>query len=314
MAVELRWIASSAASCFHAASALAGGIMPVQPELFVAFREPVDRLSNAIEKLGVPAGEFFDRLVPLAASYDDNRRLAEAVLSKVGRDSAATQAVGEFAGLFSDLKRAQATSQPKLLDELELRAGPLREQWEGRGPGLLAGIQRSTEPELLVERADVLVVYPLAGGGGSAHLAHNAVSIEAVLANPWPQLPEVVRLAWLLAQLNLDLPRYTETLKDRRRVAALAMIRPTLSAAKDVELVLDDPTAVQLALRAWLPTGDEAAVAECLDVWWKTWLQTRENWPAALAALEQMLYDAQTESQNLSESLNQATRVSGAGP
>ena len=131
-------------------------------------------------------------------------------------------------------------SQPKLLDELELRAGPLREQWEGRGPGLLAGICRLTEPGILVERADVLVVYPVAGGGGTAHREHNAVSIEAVLANPLPQLPEVARLAWLIAQLNLDLPRYTETLRGSRRVAALATIPPTLAAAADVELVQDD--------------------------------------------------------------------------
>jgi hypothetical protein len=221
--------------------------------------------------------------------------LAEVVLSKVGRDSAATARAGEFAGLFADLKRAQSTSQPKLLDELELRAGPLREQWEGRGPGLLAGIGRLTEPGILVEQADALVVYPVAGGGGTAHLAQNAVSIEAVLANPWPQLPEVARLAWLIAQLNLDLPRYTETLRDVRRVAALAAIPPTLAAANEVELAQDDPATLRLALRAWRPGGsDESAVADCLESWWKTWFNQRTKWPVALAALEQMLADVQT--------------------
>ncbi len=315
MAVELRWVASSAASCFHVAAALARGVSPAQPEAFAAFQEPVAALSGAIESLEVPAWKFFDRLVPLAASYDDNRLLAEAVLSKVGRTSAATAVAGEFAGLFSDLKRVQAKSQPKLLDELELRAGPLREQWEGRGPGMLAGIRRLTDPNILVERADVLVVYPMAGGGGTAHLAHNVVSIEAVLANPSRQLPEIVRLAWLIGQLNLDLPRHSESLQNSRRVAALAMIPPALAAAQDVELVQDDPATLALALQIWQPAGgDESSVAECLGLWWKTWLQTRENWPAALAALEQMLADAQTGDDTVVEPSNEATRAPGAGP
>ena len=255
MAVELRWIASSAASCFHVAAALADGVVPVQPEVFVAFCEPTAELTRAIIALEIPPGRFFDRLVPLAASFDGNRMLAEVVLSKVGRDSAAAAKAGQFAGLFGDLKRAQVTSQPKLLDELELRAGPLREQWEGRGPGLLAGMGRLTEPGILVEQADVLVVYPVAGGGGAAHLAHNAVSIEAVLANPWPQLPEVARLAWLIPQLNLDLPRYTETLREPRRVAALAMIPPTLAAANDVSFAGRPGDATSGA--AGLATGGE---------------------------------------------------------
>jgi len=302
MAVELRWIASSAASCFHLAAALADGVEPAQPELFAAFCEPAAALVQAIVALGVEPVQFFDRLVPLAVNFDGNRMLAEVVLNKVGRDRHATALAGQLAGLLGDLKRVQATVQPKLLDELELRAGPLREQWEGRGPGLLAGIGRLTEPGILVEQADVLVVYPVAGGGGAAHLAHNAVSIEAVLANPWPQLPEVARLAWLIAQLNLDLPRFTETLRDPRRVAALAMIPPTLAAADDVELVHDDPSTLSLALQAWRPGGrDESAAADCLERWWKTWSAGRTDWPVALAALELMLADGPSGSEAVEE-------------
>ena len=185
---------------------------------------------------------------------------------------------------------------------------------------MLAGVRRFTDPDILVERADVLVVYPLAGGGGAAHLEHNTVSIEAVLANPRRQLPEIVRLAWLIGQLNLDLPRYTESLQNPRRVAALAMIPPTLAAAQDVELVQNDSATLLLALQVWQPGGsqsagsDESPAAECLELWWKTWLQTRENWPAALAALEQMLTDVQTGSDTAVEPSNEATRAPGAGP
>ena len=302
MAVELRWVASSAASCFHVAAALADCVEPAQPELFAPFREPAAALEQAILDLGIAPAQFFNRLVPLAASFDGNRMLAEVVLSKVGRDSGATAMASQFAGLFGDLKRVQATSQPKLVDELELRAGPLREQWEGRGPGLLAGIRRLTEPGILVEQADVLVVYPVVGGGGAVHLEHNVVSIEGVLANPWPQLPEIARLAWLIAQLNLDLPRFSEMLRNPRQVAALAMIPPTLAAANDVELLHDDPATLRRALQAWRPGGgDEPAVADCLDDWWKAWSAGRTNWPVALAALDQMLADSQIGSEATAE-------------
>ena len=68
----------------------------------------------------------------------------------------------------------------------------------------MAAIGRLTERELVVERADVILVHPVLGGGGWAYPPYNAVCFEAVLANPIAELPEVVRLGWLLAQLNLD--------------------------------------------------------------------------------------------------------------
>src|SRR5690606_23019649 len=98
------------------------------------------------------------------------------------------------------------------LEELELRSAPLREQWEARGGGLLATLARLTTAGLVPEMADVILVHPVLGGGGAAHWQYNSVQFEAVLANPLAELPEVLRLGWLLAQLNFDLPLYEDHL------------------------------------------------------------------------------------------------------
>ena len=126
-----------------------------------------------------------------------------------------------------------------MAEELELRTGPLRLQWEARGPGMLRTIGELTEPELIVPSADVILVYPALGGGGDAQLPNNTVRIEAVLANQVTELPETVRLGWMLAQLHLDVPMYGENVHIDRlpHVARFAMLVPALQAAEEVELV-----------------------------------------------------------------------------
>ena len=97
---------------------------------------------------------------------------------------------------------------PNLLDDLSLRLLPLREQWEVHGPLLLQNMARWTDPRVVVAEARIVLVHPALGGGGAAHIPFNNVHIEAVLTNPVPELPENLRLVWLLAQLSLDLPAF----------------------------------------------------------------------------------------------------------
>ena len=90
--------------------------------------------------------------------------------------------------------------------------------------------------------------------------------IEAVLANPHAELPEVVRLAWLLSQLHLDLPIHGERIERRRlpHVARLATLPGILEAAHYVELVQEPAALLPFALSAWriVPAEDASAVAE----------------------------------------------------
>jgi hypothetical protein len=116
--------------------------------------------------------------------------------------------------------------------------------------------------------------------------------MEAVFNNPLDDLPETVRLGWLLSTLNLDLPRYSETLRRERLplLACLAMLPAALAAAEDVELI-GRPPSLSRALTAWrlAPDGAAQSLAETLSQWWTTYQDSRPPWGVALAALDQLL-------------------------
>ena len=155
----------------------------------------------------------------------------------------------------------------------------------------MRGIARWTDPHVIAESAQVILVHPSLGGGGSAHLAYNNVLIEAVLTNPIPQLPETLRLAWLLSQLNLDLPMFSETIHGKRlpHVAELAMIPVTLQAAEELEFLTLTPEAIDLALNCWnVVTPPDTDPVDILWRWWGTYLETRPRWDIAFTALDRM--------------------------
>jgi hypothetical protein len=193
-------------------------------------------------------------------------------------------------------------AQPDLLEELEVRSGPIRNQWEACGPGLLAAVGRWVGPELLVDRADVVLVYPVLGGGGTAFAKYNTATIEAVLADPVPQLPEVVRLAWLVSQLGCDWPEFQEgliPLNNLKRtvgidrlesLASAALVPAVLEAAAEVELATCDLRTLELALRSWDNRVIEKAQvsAGLLFDWWTTYRHSRSKWHVAVSALFQM--------------------------
>jgi hypothetical protein len=209
----------------------------------------------------------------------------------VGRSSRLESQVSAIASTIAGVENAFLPAVPNLTAELELRERPIREQWEARGPGMLQQIVVLTEANILPERCEVVPVLPVLGGGGVAHLLYNQVRIEAVLANPVADLPEVVRLAWLISQLQLDLPAYGEHVHPDRlpHVARFAMLPVSLAAAEYVDLARLTPETVGRAIAAWRLTvpPDVDGPATVLQ-WWQTYLDTRPPWPVALAALDQM--------------------------
>ena len=296
--MNLHWKTSIPASALHAAARLIQGRAFVDPALQSSLAAPAAELNDEITAAGLPPERFLANLSALAAAFDGHRELAEVALIKtIGRDRA-TPLVERFAGRIADVEMAFQQAIPDVAQQLELRTQPLREQWESRGPGLLAGIGRLIEPGILVDEAEVILVYPASGGGGRAHVPYNSVRIEAVLTNPDPQLPEVLRLGWLLAQLQLDLSDYQGMLnRDRAEfVGSLALLPAVLAAAEDVELArLDRPTLTS-AISAWdclgstrTPSSAPAQLAETLSVWWETHQAARPRWPVALAALDRLL-------------------------
>jgi hypothetical protein len=293
MPCELRWKTPFTTSCLHAADGAARGLMAIDPALAEVIGPPAASLVQAMQSTTAPLGRLWRSLLGLSGTSDIPRHLAETSLIKlIGRGQHFDERVSRLAAAIAALQSAVRTAAPSLVEELALRERPLREQWEARGPGLLWNIANLTEEQIMPEQADVLLVRPVFGGAGGAHLANNSVRIEAVLANPHAELPEVVRLAWLLAQLNLDLPRFSEEVQADRlpHVARLAMVPAVLKAAEAVELVRYSPELVGRAIAAWglaiPPNIDPVAVA--ID-WWETYQLGKPPLPVALKALDEMM-------------------------
>jgi hypothetical protein len=253
-----------------------------------------NELQQEIVLASLPAERFWHQLLALAHHYENNRELATVAIRKtVAWTPQHEPLAARVADRIAALEGAVLGAIPGIVDELDLRSRPIREQWEARGPGLMHSVGQLTDQRLIVEHAEVVLVLPALGGGGAAHLSNNSVRLEAVLANPVPALPEVVRLAWLLAQLNCDLPVFGELLPPDRltHVAQLALLPPVLRAAQEVELAEFNERAMTAAISAWHIDGSSHVRAvESLHVWWQTYQDSRPDWRTALAALERMIF------------------------
>jgi hypothetical protein len=312
--MELIWKASESASALYAATCLSAGLTVADARLAKAFAPAVGIALAELAACGAPADRLLPILTGLATrGVEDNRQLIEQGVTKfVGSRSSLTASAGRLAGAIGGLEAAYqnayrstvATDSRPLVDELSFRGRPLLEQWEARGSGLLLHVARSTEENVIAAGAEVALVYPLVGGHGIAHPSLNAVTFEAVLTNPCNDLPEVLRLAWLLSQLNLDLPMYADHVSAPHRdaVGQWAMVPPVLAAAETVDRTPFSVEVIGTALVAWrLVDTDEAedviaAKALTLMNWWKTYQQGETPWAVALAALEQMLVPSPDQS------------------
>ena len=296
--MHLTWTPNASASALHAAQSIcAYGDKLADARIAESIGRYALGLGQWIESAApFDAARFWSLLIGHSAMIDSNTELAQAVVRKSAIRVADKTAISQLAGFISDIEAAYNQLFPKFHEQLPLRARPLQEHWLGFGPGLLAHLGRLTQKDLLVSEARVVLLQPILGGAGVAHIDQNLVRIEAVLTNPLVELPEVVRLAWLLSQLQLDLPIHSETIGANllARLAPLAMLPPILAAAEVMELSKCDESVAELAIEQWhIPVPrDKQIHTEIVPVmmdWWETYLQTRPGWQTALQAFAKML-------------------------
>lgn len=288
MPLQLRWIASHSASCFHAVALIHDGVPFADSEWHAMLVEPTAALLEQLIATNLSPDRFLEHLVPQSAGIDNNLQLARIACQKA-QGPMPEQVITRLAGQIEAVEAAARRGAPKLLEELALRMGPLREQWDARGPGLIKRIADLTDPQLIAESADVVLVRPAAGGAGTAHLQYNSVRIEAVLVNPVAGIPEIVRLAWLLGQLQCDLPRFGESIPRSRlaRIASLALAPAALAAGELVECCRADANSLAEALRAWrIPQAPDSRL---LWDWWNSYQIDRPPWNIAIEALDKMV-------------------------
>lgn len=292
MTTILRFRTSPSACSLRAAWCIRQRIPLTDPQLAQAVAEPAEELFAAISAAGWSVETVLLEMLNLAADVGNNRSLAEQAASRaVGPQTGDSSTLARISGAIADLESRIEQLEGAQPDELSFRSRPLREQIEARVPGMLRAIGRLADPLLLPAGAECVLVTPASGGGGTAHPRTNRIVLEAVLVNPLPELPEAVRATWLIAQLNLDLPKFAESLPTggMLTIGPLALLPPTLAAAEAVELAVYSRATIAAAVQAWhIPVADPQATAEVLDNWWTTYLHASPEWPVAMAALGQM--------------------------
>lgn len=287
--IQLRWQTNVLASCLHAAHALLQQQTLADPALAAALLPPAECLQQAIMDEHLPPKVFWSHLLPLSAVNGNLEDVARVTLRKIVGPGEGSSRVIHFRQLLHDIRFACTKTVPQFSDATSWSMEPLRQQWNMHGIGLLSRIMLWTEPEVLVEEATVIGVYPVCGGGGGAHLPYNLARLEAVTDAGPRTLPEVLRLAWLLSMLNLDVPYYAEQVRTGRlaQVAALAMLPVALTAAADLHMIHSADETLEPALQSWLPAEVERIVP--LRQWWETYRTMRPPWNAALKGLDSLL-------------------------
>jgi hypothetical protein len=180
---------------------------------------------------------------------------------------------------------------PKLGEQLELRGRPLRERWDTVGAGLLVDVQRQLWGDCPPDRwwpskTEGLLVQPMRGGDGGCEPTASRFWIEAMLTDVDPQVPEVLRVAWLISCLAIDhhLADADPLLKHAWSLAAVPLV---LTAGRQLEVIRGDELPAGSAAQLW-QLGD-ATVADKVDSWWHKNRSSPSPLPVAVKELEQLL-------------------------
>lgn len=220
--------------------------------------------------------------------------------------------------LLGDMESSYRRMYPKIDEQLLLRARPIQESWTGFGRGLMAHIKRLTQPDWIARDATVILVQPILGGDGIAFPKSQMFLLEAMLTNASPEIPEVLRVAWLASQMNgdkLSEDKLNENIPNEKRLStdrlaetadstahqqssslAIAMMMATLAAGEVMELCRCDEATAAKALQLWgikvaesNRDADYESIAKTAITWWETYLQTRPEIGVSLIALSRML-------------------------
>ena len=287
----LHWVASLTATAIYAAEAVSRGLPVVDSPLDHGFLDGVRELRSWIGRRKEPAALIWNHLGGLAGRLDDPYALASEVTVQLQEEVPAGVSA-ELGETIATLKQATRNACPDLLSELAVRVRPLREQWEARGPGLMRHASELVGISLSPDTIRVELVMPLLGGGGRAYLGYGCCCLEAVLVDRDGDLPEPVRLAWLIAQLALDQVDLHGSVSPGRYplVCQLALIPPILEAAGAVEWLNFEPELIRRALAAWhVPTLPDRPAHEWLVHWWQRVRHEQLAWPDALTSLDEWL-------------------------
>lgn len=259
LALTLRWIA--------------GGQLPVGiREIPAAMSEAISDLHTRLIASSVDVADFWDSWSDaIVAGDESNVAISEAMSHAGGTFLQSDSTTGGIARRVRELWVSTQSMYPKLGQQLPLRTGPIRSQWDTYGPGILKNIERQiwkSDPpsDWWPTQINVRMVHPIRGGGGDICGDGRSFWIEAMLTDSDPAIPEVLRMAWLACRVAIDTHlRSRSGVVELRRGWSWASVPLVLTAAAEIG-VTPQPISIGSAMQHW--KFSDPAIARRVETWW----------------------------------------------
>ena len=296
-------------SVIHAAFVVATGGACSDQKTETALLGPTSEINTRLVSAMADVRGFWSSLFAgVAAGKNTRESCASALLSAGCSELQIEQTAAALGSQLDECRIAFQNRFPKLREQLELRAGPLKDRWQTYGPGLLIETARliwdsSPPDDWWPDHVDCLLVQPVRGGDGGFDSGQCRVWIEAMLTDADPAVGEIFRLAFWVTQVavgrHLDAtlgrtttPSHPEDFGSgtHRRISlpwGLGCVPIVLAAGAQLELFRAESLPVAKAVRLWR-LGDDS-VADMVAGWWDQWADAGAAMPVALKALERML-------------------------
>lgn len=296
-------------SLVHAAFVVATGGHCSDAKTEAALSGPTSEINTRLLSSMVDIRSFWSELFACVASGRSPRQSCSDALIRAGcSELQVDQTAAALGSRLDECRIAFQQRFPKLQDQLELRARPLKDRWQTFGPGLLIETARriwdsSPPSEWWPENIDCLLVQPIRGGDGGFDSGQCRVWVEAMLTDADPTVGEIFRLAFWVTQVAVgrhlaatlgpaQTPSHPEDFGSgtHRKTSLpwqLGCVPVVLSAGAELDLIPFGPIPIQTAIRLWR-LGDEA-VGETVSKWWDQWGDAGAAMPVALKALDRML-------------------------
>lgn len=294
--LTIRWRNDPQLSAIHAAYVVATDAACADKKTHQVLVRPATEINHRLLSASLDVATFWERLFAEYAFDPGNTRACEIALIDAGcSELQLDQTASAISSFLGECRIAFQQRFPKLSEQLELRGKPMKENWSQIGTNLLSEIAnqiwRGSPPDdWWPSKVDGLLVHPMRGGDGSFDAETGKFWVEAVVNAPDPDVPEVLRVAWLLTQIAIERQVREQSSESATGMPwGLGAVPLVLDAAVKTSLISAGESAIHAALRLWR-LGDEASAATIAN-WWQQWQSNASPMPIALKALGRMLAD-----------------------
>lgn len=280
-------------SAAHAAHIVAIGAAFADPKTEELLVDSVTEINNRLVSSSLDVATFWQRyLRQVMVDQELPAACAEALLAAGCSELQIDQVARALRGRLVDARGLFVKKYPRLVEQLQLRAQPLRSQWDTYGPGLVREVGRriwgDQPPSRWSQtRIDALLVQPIRGGDGGYDADQKRIWMEAMLTDVDPMVPEVLRMVWLITRLTVDLYIRENADDSLGSSWALVTVPLVLEAGAELEIIRTERLPIDRAMQLW-HFGDPE-VAEKLAAWWEQHRDSAMPLPAALKVLQSAL-------------------------